>query len=114
VIFDEDGIEIERQGLLIGRATNNVAEWTGLMRGVQRAVEMGATELAIRGDSQLAIRQLLGEYRVKHPDLKPFHAATISALSGLKTWSAVHVLRDKNAEADALVNETLDAGRNLP
>lgn len=114
VIFDEDGIEVERQGLLIGRATNNVAEWTGLMRGVERAVAMGATELAIRGDSQLAIRQLLGEYRVKHPDLKPFHAATINSLSGLKSWTAVHVLRDKNAEADALVNETLDAGRNLP
>jgi ribonuclease HI len=94
---------------LLGVATNNVAEYRGLLLGLRRARELGATEVEVVNDSELVAKQVNGEYRVKHPDMRPLHAAALEALSGFERWSMRSVPRAQNAAADRLVNEALDA-----
>ena len=108
VIRDPDGLILDEHGERIGDATNNVAEYTALIRGIQRAAELGATELDLVGDSELVVRQVEGKYKVKKPGLKPLHAEVKQALSAFEQWSIRHVRREQNAEADRLVNEVLD------
>jgi ribonuclease HI len=108
VIRDPEGLIIDEHGERIGEATNNVAEYRALIRGIQRAAELGATELELVGDSELVVRQVEGRYKVKKPGLKPLHAEAKQALSAFDTWSIRHVRREMNAEADRLVNEVLD------
>jgi ribonuclease HI len=98
----------------IGEATNNVAEYRALLAGIARAAELGATELELVGDSELVVKQVRGEYKVKNAGIKPLHAETLSALDGFESWSIEHVRREDNAEADALVNQALDAGGTAP
>ncbi|MDQ5893955.1 MAG: ribonuclease [Actinomycetota bacterium] len=109
VIRDGDGNVLEDLGETIGEATNNVAEYKALIRGIERARELGADELDLRGDSELIVKQMLGQYKVKHPDMKPLHARAKEALAGTSSWTITHVRREQNAEADALVNQALDA-----
>ncbi len=94
---------------MIGRATNNVAEYRALLLGIATALELGADELELVGDSELVVKQVRGEYKVKNAELKPLHAEVRAALSGVGSWSIRHVRREYNAEADRLVNEALDA-----
>jgi len=95
----------------IGVATNNVAEYRGLLLGLQCARELGASEVDVVNDSELVAKQVNGVYKVKHPDMKPLHAAAIKALEGFDRWSIRSVPRAQNADADALVNQALDAQR---
>jgi ribonuclease HI len=94
---------------LLGVATNNVAEYRGLLLGLARARELGATEVEVINDSELVAKQVNGEYKVKHPDMKPLHAQAMAALRGFDSWSIRSVPRAQNADADALVNQALDA-----
>lgn len=95
----------------IGIATNNVAEYRGLLLGLERARQLGATEVDVVNDSELVAKQVNGVYKVKHPDMKPLHAAAKKALKGFDRWSIRSVPREQNADADALVNQALDAQR---
>ena len=108
VIRDEEGNVLADVGETIGQATNNVAEYRALIRGIELARELGGDDLKIHGDSELVVKQMLGQYKVKHPDMKPLHARAKEALSDV-TWSISHVRREQNADADALVNQALDA-----
>ena len=99
---------------MIGRATNNVAEYRALLFGIERAAALGATELDLVGDSELIVKQVRGEYKVKDPNMKPLHAAASAALADFDDWSIRHVKRELNAEADRLVNEALDGRRLTP
>ena len=109
VVTGADGEVLDRTGELLGEATNNVAEYRGLLLGIARARELGATEVEIFNDSELIAHQVNGRYKVKHADMKPLHAEALSALSAFESWSLTPVRREQNAEADAIVNETLDA-----
>ncbi|MFN8141908.1 MAG: ribonuclease HI family protein [Solirubrobacterales bacterium] len=109
VVRDGEGNVLQDLGETIGEATNNVAEYRALIRGIGLARDLGATELQIHGDSELVVKQMLGQYKVKHPDMKPLHAEAKAALEGLDSWSISHVRREQNAEADALVNQALDS-----
>jgi ribonuclease HI len=113
VVRDADGDVIVDAAEPIGTATNNVAEYRALLRGIELAAEHGATELELLGDSELVVKQVRGEYRVKDAGLKPLHAQTRQALSAFTEWSFNHVRRELNAEADALVNQALDAHSTL-
>lgn len=108
VITTPDGELVEQRGEAIGRATNNVAEYRALLLGIERARALGAREVELIGDSELIVKQVKGEYRVKDPGLQPLHAQVRTALGGFDRWSIRHVRREQNAAADALVNETLD------
>jgi ribonuclease HI len=104
-----DGEPVENRGEAIGTATNNVAEYRALLLGIELAREHGASEVELVGDSELIVKQVKGEYRVKDAGLRPLHAQVRAALEAFDRWSIRHVRREHNAAADALVNETLDA-----
>lgn len=108
VVSDEDGRVLEEVAETIGVATNNVAEYRAVIRGLQRAAELGAEEVRIVNDSELVAKQLNGLYRVKHEAMKPLHAEARAALAAFARWSIRSVPRAKNAAADALVNRALD------
>jgi ribonuclease HI len=96
-------------GETIGEATNNVAEYRALLRGIQLAAERGATELELIGDSELVVRQVEGRYKVKNAGMKELHEEVKGALRNFDSWTIHHVRRENNADADRLVNEALDA-----
>jgi ribonuclease HI len=104
-----DGEVVEQRGERLGKATNNVAEYRAVLLGIDLARELGASELDLVGDSELVVRQIKGEYKVKDPGLKPLRAEVREALEDFDEWSIRHVRREDNAAADLLVNETLDA-----
>ena len=109
VISDPGGEVIDELSERIGLATNNVAEYQAVLRGLQRARALGAQEVELVGDSELVARQLDGAYKVKHPAIKPLHQEAMSALQAFKRWRIRTVPRAENAGADALVNAALDA-----
>jgi ribonuclease HI len=108
VVRDAEGAVLEERGERIGRATNNVAEYRALLLGLERARELGATELELVGDSELIVRQVKGEYKVKDATLRELHGEVQRALRSFESWSIRHVRREQNAEADRLVNQVLD------
>lgn len=110
VVSDPDGAVLEELGERIGVATNNVAEYRALLRGLERARARDAREVEIVNDSELVARQITGAYKVKHPAMKPLHGEAIAALREFDRWSIRSVPRADNARADELVNEALDAG----
>jgi ribonuclease HI len=111
VISTPQGEVLDRAHELLGIATNNVAEYRGLLLGLARARALGATEVEVVNDSELVAKQVNGVYKVKHADMKPLHAAAKAALGDFERWSIRSVPRAQNAEADALVNQALDAAR---
>jgi len=109
IISSSDGELLAEASELLGVATNNVAEYRGLLLGLRRARELGATEVELINDSELVAKQLTGAYRVKHPDMRPLHREAIAALGAFDRWSIRSVPREQNGQADALVNAALDA-----
>ncbi len=108
VVATPEGEILEERGERIGDATNNIAEYRAVLLGIERARDLGATELELVGDSELVVKQVRGEYRVKQEHLRPLHNRTIRELTEFDGWSIRHVHREQNAEADRLVNEVLD------
>jgi ribonuclease HI len=108
VLSTPDGDVVDEAAVTLGTATNNVAEYRGLLLGLERAAALGATEVEVINDSELIAHQVTGRYKVKHPDMKPLHAEALRALGGFERWSIRPVPRAQNAEADALVNQALD------
>jgi ribonuclease HI len=111
VISKPDGELLASASELLGVASNTVAEYRGLLLGLRRASELGATEVEVINDSELVAKQLRGLYKVKHPDMRPLHAQAMAALGGFERWSIRSVPRAQNAQADALVNAALDGAR---
>ncbi len=109
VVSSPDGEILDEAAETIGHATNNVAEYRGLLLGLARARALGATDVEVVNDSELVAHQVNGRYKVKHPDMKPLHAEAVAALQGFDRWTLRSVPRARNAEADRLVNQALDA-----
>ena len=108
VVHDGNGEVVEERSEAIGAATNNVAEYRALLLGIERAAALGARRLELIGDSELIVRQVNGEYKVKDGALRGLHRQVREALGDFEEWSIRHVRRDENEEADRLVNEELD------
>ena len=111
VIATPDGELLDEVAETIGVATNNVAEYRALLLGLERARALGADEVEVVNDSELIAKQVTGAYKVKHPAMKPLHAQALQALKQFERWSIRSVPRAQNADADALVNQALDASR---
>ena len=92
----------------LGIRTNNYAEWTAVELALTRALQLGATQVDLRLDSELVARQITGRYRVKHPDLKPIHARVMAQLGHLQRYTVGHVPRELNKDADRLSNVAVD------
>lgn len=108
ILRDADGTVVAEIAEPLGHATNNVAEWTAVRLALEEAERLGATHVDLRMDSELVARQISGIYRVKHPDLKPIHAAVMRLLRGLDGYTVGHVPRELNKDADRLSNVALD------
>jgi ribonuclease HI len=108
VVIGEDGRCIEGHGGSLGTATNNVAEYHGLLEALDLASAKGAREVVIQSDSELIVKQLRGAYRVRHPGLIPLHAEAMRRIAGFVSFRIRHVRREDNREADRLVNVVLD------
>lgn len=108
VLEAEDGTVLDARGEAIGVATNNVAEYSALVAGLERAVEAGVDELEVVSDSELLVRQMRGEYKVKNRALRELflHASRLARKIQRVTYTAVR--REHNELADSLVNEALD------
>ena len=109
VITDSTGRAVlARLGRFLGHQTNNVAEYQGLLLGLRHALELGARDIEVRADSQLMIRQLGGQYAVKHAGLKPLHAEALRLLRGFEKFSLKHIPREENGLADEMSNRAID------
>ncbi len=111
VVQDANGEVLEEHGERIGVATNNVAEYRALLLGIARAAKLGADELELVGDSELIVRQVKGEYKVKDATMRELHGEVKRALRPFDSWSIRHVRRELNTEADRLVNAVLDSAK---
>jgi ribonuclease HI len=109
VVSSTEGEVLDEVAERIGVATNNVAEYRALLRGLERAKALGAREIEIVNDSELVARQVSGVYKVKHAAMKPLHAEATAALREFDRWRVRSVPRADNARADELVNQALDA-----
>ncbi len=109
VLFDEAGEVIDEAMLYLGTATNNVAEYTAIIIGLELAKAHKITELDARMDSELAVKQLKGEYKVKNAELAKLWIRVRELAMGFERVTFSHVRREKNKHADALVNKALDA-----
>ena len=103
-----DGEILQEASELLGEATNNVAEYRALITAMQEARKLGAKKVVIRGDSELVIKQMRGEYRVKNPDMRLLHDEAQAILRTFESAKITHNLRDKNELADALANKAMD------
>jgi ribonuclease HI len=111
VVTTPEGELVDEASEYLGTATNNVAEYRGLLLGLDRARELGGTEIEVYNDSELVAHQINGRYKVKHPDMKPLYLEAMDRLKAFGRWRVRSVPRAQNAAADALVNQALDAQR---
>jgi len=108
-VLERGSIEVACGGAFIGTTTNNVAEYEALIWGLENARELGARRVEMIADSELMVKQVTGVYKVKNDALKALSAHAQALLAELESWSFEHTLREGNSEADALVNQALDA-----
>jgi len=109
VLYDPEGETIAEVSEAIGPATNNVAEYRAVVAGLEAALALGVESLRIRLDSQLLVRQLRGEYRVRAAGLQPLHRRAQDLIGRFVAISVEHVPRSQNTAADALANAALDS-----
>jgi ribonuclease HI len=109
----DDGTVLHEAGIYLGHATNNVAEYRGLLEGLRLAAQLRAEEVEVLSDSQLLVYQMIGKYRVKHPGLIPLHREANELATKFRKCSYRHVRREENSHADGLVNQALDQKRNV-
>ncbi|MHB0997579.1 MAG: ribonuclease HI family protein [Elusimicrobiales bacterium] len=114
VFLGADGAVLREEGKYLGRCTNNFAEYGGLRLALAAAARLGAEELEIFSDSELLVRQYSGQYRVRDAALADLMAGVRKAAASFKKVTLSHVPREKNREADRLVNRILDDARNAP
>ena len=108
VICDESGKVVKELSRYLGRTTNNVAEYEGLLMGLDALVQLGRKKISVQSDSQLLVRQLNGEYRVKDEKLKVLYQRAMTLLRQFDAYRILHVYREMNKLADRLANRGID------
>ena len=108
MVVADDDTALREEGVFLGRATNNVAEYSAMIAGLRAAETVGADEVDLFSDSQLMVRQMIGQYRVKNEGLKPMYATARALARQFDRCDFHYVRREKNRRADALVNQALD------
>jgi len=113
VLHDAAGNRLLARAFVLGKTTNNVAEYTALLRALEAASALGATDVSVVSDSELLVRQLTGLYKVKSDAIRPLYEQASDLRNQFDGFRIRHVMREQNKEADRLVNEALDAGRDI-
>ena len=109
VIKDRQGQVLARISRRIGRTTNNQAEYRAVIAGLEEAARLGVARVELRADSELVVKQINGLYRVKNPALRSLHQRVQELRASFQSFTAAHIPRHRNAEADRLCNVALDA-----
>jgi len=107
-IYDDTGAVVKELSRYLGHAANNVAEYEGLLLGLEALLELGRKKIVVQSDSQLLVRQLNGEYRVKDEKLKVLHQRALALLRQFDSYRILHVRREMNKLADRLANRGID------
>ncbi len=110
VVLDEGNRCVEGFAGGLGKATNNVAEYSGLIQALDLAFEQGAENVVLFSDSQLIVRQVNGQYKVRHPDMIPLYREAKKKVASLALFRLEHIRREENKDADRMVNLALDQG----
>jgi ribonuclease HI len=113
IVECEDNVTLYEAGFFLGRATNNVAEYKAVLEGLRAADRLQAREVELFSDSELLVKQMNGEYRVKNAGLKPLHAEAQQLAAGFRRCTFTHVRREKNTDADKLVNLAINQKANV-
>lgn len=108
ILTNDRGKQLQARAFFLGRATNNVAEYTAVQKALDAARSLEARQITIYSDSELLVRQLNGEYKVKSEQIRPLFAQAISLLNEFDSWQLLHIPREKNKQADELVNRALN------
>ncbi len=108
VLYDSGDQEVAGEGVYLGKCTNNLAEYQALILGIKLALQFKPQHLDLYLDSQLIVRQVLGEYKVKNEQLKPLFSQVKALLAGISSWRIYHVRRELNKRADELANQGID------
>ena len=112
-LADSAGTQLQAKAFFLGRATNNIAEYTSLVKALEAAKKIGTEQLMLFSDSELLVRQINGQYKVKSEQIRPLFRQAVNLLDEFKNWKVRHIPREKNKEADKLVNQALNLGRNV-
>ncbi len=112
-LTDTRGKVLQGRGVFLGEATNNVAEYRGLVEALEAATQIGARQIEILSDSELMVRQILGQYKVKSEGLREYYHRCMELLAGFRSWKITHIPREKNSRADQLANQCLDRKANV-
>jgi len=113
ILTDSAGTQLQAKAFFIGHNTNNVAEYTGVVKVLEAAIKIGAKRLIVFSDSQLLVRQINGEYKVKSEQIRPLFQQAVEMLGRFENWKVQYVCREKNKEADKLVNQALNLGKDV-
>ncbi len=108
VFIVRDGKPLEKIARYLGRTTNNIAEYSAAIIGLERAVELGASSVKVHADSELLVKQLNGQYRVKNEGLKPLYVKVKELIAKIGRVEVEYIPREMNREADALANKAID------
>jgi len=113
VLTDSAGLQLQAKAFFLGHATNNVAEYTSLIKAIEAAKQIGVKELMVFSDSELLVKQINGEYKVKSEQIRPLFRQAVDLLGEFKRWKVRHIMRQENKEADRLVNKALNLERDI-
>ncbi|MHC4544570.1 MAG: phosphoribosylglycinamide formyltransferase [Planctomycetota bacterium] len=113
ILTDPNGTQLQAKAFFIGRSTNNVAEYTGIVKALEAAIKINAKRLNVFSDSELLVRQINGEYKVKSEQIRPLFQQAVEMLGRFENWKVQYVCREKNKEADKLVNQALNLEKDV-
>jgi phosphoribosylglycinamide formyltransferase-1 len=113
ILTDSTGTQLQAKASVLGRTTNNVAEYTSLIKALEAANQIGSEKLTVFSDSELLVKQISGKYRVKSEQIRPLFEQAVDMLGRFKNWRVEHITREKNQKADGLVNQALNLGRDV-
>jgi phosphoribosylglycinamide formyltransferase-1 len=113
VLNKASGTQLEAKAFFLGQTTNNVAEYTSLVKALKAAAQIGPEQLSVFSDSELLVKQINGQYRVKSEQIRPYYQQAVRLLDKFKSWNVQHITRNKNETADRLVNQALDAENDV-
>ena len=113
ILTDPNGTQLQAKAFFIGRTTNNVAEYTGIVKALEAAKQLGAERLTVFTDSELLAKQINGEYKVKSEQIRPLFQQAVKMLGEFENWKVQHIAREENKETDKLVNQALNLEQDV-
>ncbi len=113
ILTDSAGTQLQAKAFFIGRTTNNVAEYTGIVKALEAVKQIGAKQLIVFSDSELLVRQINGEYKVKSEQIRPLFQQAVKMLGEFENWKVQHIAREENKETDKLVNQALNLEQDV-